>query len=242
MQKKADIISKLQREILTQQGFKPISADELYIPRLGIIDRSFPNNTFPIATVHEFIQSAVDPAPTLGFISYLLASLMGRQRISVWLSTKRSIFPPALTTYALDAGHFLFIQLRNQRELIWATEEAMKCNGIAAVVSENKDLDFTTSRRLQLAAEQSRATCFIIRKTSKNINANACTARWQISSLPSFSDEAMPGVGMPSWNVELLKIRNGKPGRWTTLMNKGVLKVQQSSITSIENIEIGKAV
>jgi protein ImuA len=24
----------------------------------------------------------------------------------------------------------------------------------------------------------------------------------------------MPGVGFPRWNVELLKVRNGKPGAW----------------------------
>jgi protein ImuA len=24
----------------------------------------------------------------------------------------------------------------------------------------------------------------------------------------------MPGVGFPRWNVELLKVRNGKPGSW----------------------------
>jgi hypothetical protein len=24
----------------------------------------------------------------------------------------------------------------------------------------------------------------------------------------------MPGVGFPGWNVELLKVRNGKPGSW----------------------------
>jgi protein ImuA len=24
----------------------------------------------------------------------------------------------------------------------------------------------------------------------------------------------MPGVGFPRWNVNLLKVRNGKPGSW----------------------------
>jgi protein ImuA len=24
----------------------------------------------------------------------------------------------------------------------------------------------------------------------------------------------MPGVGFPRWNVQLLKVRNGKPGAW----------------------------
>jgi protein ImuA len=26
--------------------------------------------------------------------------------------------------------------------------------------------------------------------------------------------DGMPGVGFPRWNVQLLKVRNGKPGAW----------------------------
>jgi protein ImuA len=26
--------------------------------------------------------------------------------------------------------------------------------------------------------------------------------------------DGIPGIGFPAWNIELLKIRNGKPGRW----------------------------
>ena len=41
----------------------------------------------------------------------------------------------------------------------------------------------------------------------------ACVSRWQISSLASEATD-LPGVGFPKWNIELLKIRNGKPGAW----------------------------
>ena len=76
-------------------------------------------------------------------------------------------------------------------------EEALKCDGLAAVVGEIQELSFMVSRRLQLAVEQSRVT------------------RWKISSVPSELNDDMPGVGFPRWKVELLKIRNGKPGSWT---------------------------
>jgi protein ImuA len=35
-----------------------------------------------------------------------------------------------------------------------------------------------------------------------------------ISSLPSSTQNDMPGVGFPRWRVELNKIRNGRPGCW----------------------------
>ncbi len=93
-------------------------------------------------------------------------------------------------------------------------EEALKCKGLSAVIGEIQELSFTASRRLQLAVEQSQVTGFILRRNPRSINTTACVTRWQITSVPSELAEDMPGVGFPRWNVELLKVRNGTPGRW----------------------------
>jgi protein ImuA len=34
----------------------------------------------------------------------------------------------------------------------------------------------------------------------------------------------MPGVGFPRWNVELLKVRNGRPGTWQIEFTEGRFK------------------
>ena len=34
----------------------------------------------------------------------------------------------------------------------------------------------------------------------------------------------MPGVGHPRWQVELLKVKNGKPGNWTVEWKKQSFK------------------
>jgi protein ImuA len=96
----------------------------------------------------------------------------------------------------------------------WATEESLKCRGISAVVGEMRNIDFTLSRRLQLAVEHSHATGFIIRSHNKKLNTTACISRWKITSLPSQLPDNLPGVGFPKWKVELLRMRNGKPGVW----------------------------
>ena len=54
---RADIISRLQRDILPLQGFKPASTGYGENPGLGPIRFSFPKATFPLNTVHEFIKS-----------------------------------------------------------------------------------------------------------------------------------------------------------------------------------------
>ncbi len=123
------------------------------------------------------------------------------------------MFPPALKSFGIAPDKIIFIDLKKEKEILWAMEEALKCDSLSAVVGEMKELSFTNSRRLQLAVEQSRVTGFILRNNTRNFSTTACVTRWKIAPLPSESDD-MPGVGFPRWNVELLKVRNGKPGSW----------------------------
>jgi protein ImuA len=83
-------------------------------------------------------------------------------------------------------------------------------------------IDFTSSRRLQLAVEQSEGTGFIIRKNLRKITTTACLSRWKITSLASIPIEGtLPGIGFPQWKVELLRMRNGKSGSWTVQWANG---------------------
>jgi protein ImuA len=212
---KADIIIQLQKEILQLQGFRYKVSDDLIRPVLGPIDSSFPNSVFPLASIHEFLTaSPEDIAATSGFISCLLSSLMNNGGVSAWIGSSHAIFPAALKFFNIEPDKIIFINAKKPAELLWLIEEALKCDGLAAVVGEVNEISFTASRRLQLAVEQKRVTGFLIRKNSRSIHANACTARWRISSNPSIIPDDAPGIGFPAWNIELLKIRNGKPGAW----------------------------
>jgi protein ImuA len=213
--KKTDIITQLQREILPLQGLKLPTANIRANVGLGPIETAFPNSSFPIGAVHEFLSAgAENAAATGGFIAGLLAALMRSGGVSVWISSSRTLFPPALKIFDIEPDRIIFIDLQKEKDILWVMEESLKCGGLAAVVGEIQEISFTASRRLQLAVEQSRVTGFILRHHSHNLNTIASVSRWKISSLPSELEYNMPGVGFPRWNVELLKIRNGKPGIW----------------------------
>jgi protein ImuA len=217
---KADIITRLRRDILWQQ-FKPISGNSTAQVGLGPIEKAFPNNRFPAASVHEFCSVATEDAvASTGFISGLLSMLMRDSGAAVWIGPTKKIFPPALAGFGIDPDKIIFITLQKERDIAWAMEEALKCNGLAAVVGEMPDISFTVSRRLQLAVEQSRVTGFILRHSSRNLNTTACVSRWKIRPLASGS-AGLPGVGFPRWNVELVKIRNGRPGSWQVEWSAG---------------------
>lgn len=211
---KADAFAALQMDILRLQGFKSSNGTAVDVG-LGPIIQAFPRATFPVGAVHEFLASqSEDAAATSGFMAGLLSSLMGPFGTALWISASRTLFPPALKTFGIQPDRFVFVDLQKEKDVLWAMDEALKCGALTAVVGEMQDISFKASRRLQLAVEQSQVTGFVLRTTSRKPNTTACVSRWKITPQPSDVIDELPGVGFPQWKVELLRIRNGKPGLW----------------------------
>lgn len=212
--RKADILAQLRKDILPLQGFKNSLNNFIGNIGLGSINDAFPNSIFPLGAVHEFVcTGAEDVAATGGFIAGVLAKLM-QHGAALWISSEKKVFPPSLKSFGIEPDKIIFVYLQREKDIMWATEEALKCDGLAAVVAEMKELSFIASRRFQLAVEQSRVTGFVIRCNPGSFNTTACISRWKITALPSVLTNKIPGIGYPFWKVELLKIRNGKPGSW----------------------------
>ncbi|SDG87360.1 protein ImuA [Chitinophaga filiformis] len=212
---KADIISQLQQDILRIQGFRSKLTDTIPDIDLGPVNTAFPNAIFPTGAVHEFLCAFREhAAATTGFVSVLAGNLMQRGGACIWISVARTLFPPSLKTFGIEPDRVIFIDLQRIKDALWALEEALKCPGIAAVIAEIPEISFTQSRRLQLVVEQSKVTGFILRTSARAASTTACVTRWKITSLPSELEDGMPGVGYPRWHVELLKVRNGRPGAW----------------------------
>lgn len=213
-QSKADIISQLQTEIHRLEGYKPANCTSLEMT-LGPIQKAFPKGAFPTGAVHEFLSTEKeDMAAVRGFIAGLISQVMVHQGATLWISANRQVFPPALANYGIQPEQLIFVDVQHERDIMPVFYEALKCSAISAVVAEARNLDFTTSRRLQLAVEKSQSTGFVIRNHVQKLNPTACISRWKISSLPSESFEGLPGIGFPKWQVELLRMRNGKTGTW----------------------------
>ena len=212
---KNGMFNRLQEDILALQGFRAPAGARKIDFGLGVMDASFPNRTFPTGAVHEFISS--DPesaAATTGFMAALLGKLMGEYGICLWIGIRPIVFAAALKAFGVEPHRVIFIDLSKEKDVIWAVEEALKCESLAAVVGELREITFTESRRLQLAVEQSRVTGFLHRCNPRAVNTLACVSRWQVTPMASQLEAGMPGVGHPCWHVQLQKIRNGEPGEW----------------------------
>ena len=231
------IFNQLQQEILHLQGYKPQPAQHSVSMKLGPIEGAFPFQTFPTRALHEFCSnSSENAAATTGFITALLGKLLVLpSQKCVWVSQHQSPFPPALKIFGINPSQVIFIDVQQQKDLLWVIEETLKCESLTAVVGVTELLNFTDSRRLQLAVEQSHVTGLIHRINASREKTVACAARWQIQSLPSVLDDNMPGVGFPQWQINLVKVRNGKPGTWQLHWQNGDFYYTKQALHAIKS-------
>lgn len=215
---KKDIINSLQRQLNTMSGVQLGGEGLTRANPLPFMRMHFPQDCFPTTCIHELLcQTPECFAASGAFAAGVLSACVPEQGIVVWISRRQQIFPPALVQYKVLPHRVVFVQVANEKEARWSTEEALKCEGLAAVVAEVEEFGYKQSRRLQLAIEKSKATGFIF-NTSKLPENNTSTARWKIVPV-SAAKTNLPGMGHPLWKVELLKMRNGKTGYWLVEWN-----------------------
>lgn len=234
------IIDQLQKDILLLQGFKAEATQSSGTITLKSIEASFPNNVFPTGAIHEFINEVPEHAAASGgFIAGILQSLMLNGGSCLWISATRTLFPPALKLFGVSPDRIVFIDLNKEKDVLWAIEEALKCEGLAAVIGEVSAIDLTQSRRLQLTVEKSKVTGLIIRNDIHKLATSASVARWKIRPLISELEDGMPGVGFPRWKVELLKVKNGIPGSWDIEWSNGKFNLIQYEEAILEKLKVG---
>lgn len=222
---KKEIIRQLKEKILSMEGFCTGEDSRLFDFGLRSMSAAFPEGTFPVGAIHELISSSETCAAAAnGFLAGLLATLMKREGFCLWISVGHKLFPPALKFFGIEPHRVIFVDVRREKDGLWVMEQGLKCNALAAVVAEISEISFAESRRLQLAVETSKVTVFLHRLHPRTENTLACVSRWKIRPLSGRTD-GLPGVGFPRLEVELVKIRNGRPGIWQFEWRNGTFRV-----------------
>ena len=219
---KTDIIQQLRREIIALDGLRHVPMDDAPQEGMGLFADHFPQGRFPLGAVHELKPFAeADQPATLGFSLALMQTVLPAEGIIAWVSAQpMPLYAPGLRQIGLDPARVIFVRARKPSDRQWAMEEALQCTSLTAVVGELEKLDFKQSRRLQLAAEKSGVTAWVL-PSPRAAKTNASTSRWSIRSLPSEAEGDLPGIGDPQWQIDLLHMRHGKPGSWTIRWSEG---------------------
>ena len=192
---------------------------------VAAIDRALPGGGLALGAVHEILGidgDEEDGAAACGFIAGLLARL--RMGPVLWCLKRPDLYGPGLLAHGLDPARLVIVTAPRDEDILWAIEEGLRAPGLVAVIGEIGRLPLVAGRRLQLAAERSGITAFLLRRWRNSEEAarererpSAAVTRWRIAALPArdIDDPRLRQlIGQPRWRVELLRCRGGVPAQW----------------------------
>jgi protein ImuA len=186
---------------------------------VAAIDARLPQGGMVCGALHEITGGglgAVHAAASVLFVAGMLAHIDGAV---LWCLRTRDLFAPALAGAGLHPNRVIFAEAGNERTVLVCMEEGLRHPGLAGVVGEVARLSMTASRRLQLAAEASGVTAFVIRRWRTVREAQefgqptAAMTRWRITALRS-APLPVPGIGRARWQLELVRVRGGEGAVW----------------------------
>jgi len=169
-----------------------------------------------LGAVHEIF--AID-ASASGFAVCAAQCASGPKRM-LWIVQDFSALeygmpvPTGFAELGIDPAHLLMLRAANAEDALRASIDALSCYGLGAVILEiagnPKVLDLVASRRLVLAAQHKNVTMFLLRQGAV-AEPSAAQTRWQVRSHRS---AATDDWGMPRFEAELVRNRQGETGHW----------------------------
>ena len=179
------------------------------IPVADVVDQWLPYGGLATGCIHEVKGASL--ASAIAFSTILSARIARDQANILYIAPDRSLYPLGLLPYGVQLDQILYVCAKRPQNLIWAVMEGLRCPQVSSVIALVERLDLTESRKLQLAAETSGATGFLLGNASATCIAAPIT-RWKVSSA-----RAAPGrrFDEPVWVLDLLYCRGGRPGNWT---------------------------
>ncbi len=214
---RAEIVADLRRRLARMEGLAN-DGDACLSFGLSALDDHLPQGGLAFGAVHEITPADdADLPAAFGFLIALLGRLPGRTPLLLVLSSKKltrcgTPHGHGLTGLGLDPSRLILVETTNETEALWATEEAVRARGPAAVAAVlGGKLDLKTSQRLLHAARDARLPLLLLRPGGESIVT--ATTRWRIGTAHGARDRFGMLAGW-RWHVALERCRNGRAEEW----------------------------
>lgn len=185
---------------------------------LPALDSCLPAGGLACGAVHEIhpADNAGRPA-ALGFAVALLGRLPRGGPVFFITSQKESpaggrLHGHGLNGLGLDPVRIVVVETSDDRQALWAMEEALRSGVPCAVAALAGHLDRLAGQRLHLAAGDSGIPLLLLRPPDMP-GVNVAATRWRVGAAAAARDR----FGLVThwrWRVRLERCRNGRTGEW----------------------------
>ncbi len=193
---RAKRLQRLRRMLEDYQRRRPGSERGVFVPTgLPPLDEALPHGGLPLGAVTEIISPFEGSGAMNLAIRIARAAADGARTVAV-VDSLGDFYPPAAWQAGIAADRLLVIRTTQIDRALWAVDQILRCPAVAAVVAPICRLDRAASRRLQLAAESTRAVALLLRPTGDR-NHSFAAVQMLVEPLKkgTGSEPNHPGVG-----------------------------------------------
>ena len=182
------------------------------------LDSYLPQGGLAFAALHEVVPEADGDMPAaFGFIAALLGRIPRGGPLLFAMSARAlaqygRLHGHGLNGLGLDPARVLLVETADEKQTLWAIEEALRSAAPAAVAGAIEGLDLKTSQRLHLIAGDS-GLPFLLLRPARTLEASAAATRWRVGAAEAARDR-FGLVARCRWHLRLERCRNGRPGEW----------------------------
>ena len=185
---------------------------------LPALDSYLPHGGLPFGALHEITPQRDGDLPAcFGFIAAMLGRVSAGEPVIFVspqnLATRSRLYGHGLSALGLDPGRVFLVETPDDKQALWAIEEALRSGVPAAVIGiTGADIDLKSGQRLNLAAGDSGRLLFLV-QLAELTGLNVAMTRWRIGAEVAAKDR-FGLIARWRWHLSLERCRNGRTGEW----------------------------
>lgn len=146
------------------------------------LDAELPGGGWPTGSLTEILP-AHEGIGELRLLGPALAGLSAAGKRLAWIAPPHRLYAPALAAAGIDLARLVVVRVRTAQETLWAIEQALASRACGAVLAWPAAVKYPELRRLQLAAEASRALAVLFRPQQARSESSPAALRIALGTI-----------------------------------------------------------
>jgi protein ImuA len=211
-------LAALRAEVRALESLGGARGGEILPFGIDAVDSRLAGGGLAVAALHEAAADRPSLADDAAATLFVAAVAARRPGPVLWAFCRRDLFAPGLALAGLAPDRILYAECGGNEDVLAVMEEGLRHGGLAAMVGEVSRVAMASTRRLQLAAEESGTMALMLKRWRRSGEdplgiPSAAMTRWRIACAPS-AELPVAGIGRARWRLVLARQRGGEPHHW----------------------------
>ena len=173
-------LAELLHNPLLWQGDRLARAEDAVASGFVALDRELPGGGWPQASLTELLLDHEG----IGELRLVLPALKALVQAGEWIALiapPHVPYAPAFARHGIDPGRVIVVDTAEEKNRWWSAEQVLRANSAGALLFWPRAVNDAQTRRLQLAAQDSRSLAFVFTGTARGAQPSPAPLRIRLS-------------------------------------------------------------